>query len=220
MPDAGACPLCERASPVPHCTVGDVRFLRCPACALLFRDPARWPDRDAESAHYRLHENHPDDPGYRRFLQPLFDALARRLPPAAEGLDFGCGPGSALAAMLREAGHGVRLYDPVFADDADALVQRYDFITASEVVEHLHRPAETFARLAGLLAPGGLLGIMTGAPPEDPAAFARWHYLRDPTHVAFYGPGTLGWIARRHGWALALPARNVALFTAPPPALA
>lgn len=220
MPDPDACPLCGRASPAPHHAAAGTRFHRCAGCALIFRDPAQWPDRDAEAAHYRLHRNDPHDPGYRRFLQPLFDALAPRLPAGAEGLDFGCGPGPALAAMLREAGHRVQVYDPLFADAPDTLRRRYDFVTASEVIEHLHRPAETLALLGDLLGAGGILGVMTGAPPADPEAFARWHYLRDPTHVAFYGPDTLRWIAQRHGWTLSLPARHVALFTVPAPALA
>ena len=58
-----------------------------------------------------------NDAGYRRFLSKLADPLMARLAPGARGLDYGCGPGPALAAMLREAGHEVALYDPFFAPD-------------------------------------------------------------------------------------------------------
>ena len=34
-----------------------------------------------------------------------------------EGCWAGCGPGPALAEMLREAGHTVATYDPLFAPD-------------------------------------------------------------------------------------------------------
>lgn len=39
--------------------------------------------------------------------------------------------------MLREAGHLKTVYDPLFYDDPSALTQSYDFITCSEVAEHL-----------------------------------------------------------------------------------
>ena len=211
-----ACPLCAWFPARFHARADTwLDFWRCPACALVFRDPAQWPARDAEHVHYRLHDNRPDDPGYRNFLRPLFDALRPRLPPGAEGLDFGCGPGSALAAMLDEAGHPMRLWDPLFAPDTGPLQQRYAFVTASEVIAHLHTPMATLCEIDGLLADGGLLGVLTGWPPSHWRDFARWHYRRDPTHVAFYGPETLHWIARRFSWALALPSRNVAVFARP-----
>ena len=70
-------------------------------------------------------------------------------------------------------------------------------------------------RLDALLAGGGLLGVLTGWPPSHWRDFAGWHYRRDPTHVAFYGPETLRWIARRLGWSVELPTRNVAIFAKP-----
>lgn len=175
-----------------------------------FLDPAQRPARAAEQAQYCLHRNAVDDPGYRRFLQPLASALLRRLPAAADGLDFGCGPGPALAAMLREAGHSVALFDPQFAPDPQALERQYDFISCSEVVEHLHQPAVEFARLGRMLKPGGWLGVMTCWQTDD-AAFAGWHYRRDPTHVVFYRSDTFACLAHQFGWRCDLPCTNVAL---------
>ncbi len=82
-------------------------------------------------AHYLHHENHLDDPGYRRFLSKLADPLLARLPAGSKGLDYGCGPGPALAAMLREAGHQVALYDPFFHPDLTPLERSYDFETCT-----------------------------------------------------------------------------------------
>lgn len=175
-----------------------------------FLDPAQRPARGVEHAQYRLHRNAVDDPGYRRFLQPLASAMLQRLPAAVDGLDFGCGPGPALAAMLRAAGHSVALYDPLFAPDPKVLEREYDFISCSEVVEHLHQPAVEFARLGQMLKPGGLLGIMTCFQTDD-AAFAGWHYRRDPTHVVFYRSDTFAYLAHQHGWQYELPCPNVAL---------
>ncbi len=164
----------------------------------------------AERAEYLRHRNDPDDPGYRRFLARLRDPLCRCLPAPAQGLDFGCGPGPALAAMLREAGYRVALYDPFFHPDPSVFQRRYQFITASEVVEHLFHPGRELARLWRCLMPGGVLAIMTKRV-WTVAAFARWHYIRDPTHVVFFSEATFRWLARRWAAELWLPGADVAL---------
>jgi SAM-dependent methyltransferase len=185
-------------------------YWRCPACLATFLDPSQLPDRSVEHAQYRLHRNEVDDAGYRRFLARLATPLLARLPSGLAGLDYGCGPGPALAAMLGEAGHRVALYDPLFRDDASVLARSYDFITCTEVAEHFHRPAEEFDRLDGLLKHGGWLAVMTTFQTDD-AAFARWHYRRDPTHVVFYREETFRVIARQRGWRCEIPCANVAL---------
>lgn len=212
MPDR-RCPLCGVAGE-DFVTTAAGRHRRCPACRLIWRQAADRPAPAAEQAHYALHENDPADAGYRAFLERLAVPLARRLSPGMRGLDYGCGPGPALSLMLREAGWEVADYDPFFAPDHTLLERRYDFITCSEVIEHFHAPGREFARLDGLLRPGGWLGVMT--EPRDPARdFAAWWYQRDPTHVCFYEAYTLNWIARRFGWAVEFPSRTVALFHKP-----
>ena len=165
---------------------------------------------DEEKKIYELHDNDPADAGYRRFLAKLAEPLMARLPKGARGLDFGCGPGPALAQMFREAGFDMALYDPFFHPLPDALKTRYDFVTCTEVVEHLHRPAEVFDQLDSLLKPGGWLGIMTCFQTDD-ARFDNWHYRRDPTHVVFYRETTFQWLADHHGWQLEIPRKDVVL---------
>ncbi len=165
---------------------------------------------EQERAIYQLHNNDPDDQGYRRFLARLADPLAERLHPGAQGLDFGCGPGPALARMLAERGHPVRLYDPFFQPDTTALSQTYDFVTCTEVVEHLSQPLAVFTQLDRLLKPGGWLGIMTCFQTDD-ARFDNWHYRRDPTHIVFYRERTFAWLADHFGWQLEIPRKDVVL---------
>ena len=165
---------------------------------------------EREQAEYRLHDNDAAQAGYRRFLTQLAQPLLQRLPPQQHGLDYGCGPGPVLAAMLREAGHSVALYDPFFAPDRAVLNATYDFITCTEVAEHFHTPAAEFRRLDGLLKPGGWLALMTCFQTDD-ARFAQWHYRRDPTHVVFYREATLRYVAARIGWECEVPVANVAL---------
>jgi 2-polyprenyl-3-methyl-5-hydroxy-6-metoxy-1,4-benzoquinol methylase len=185
-------------------------YFSCGLCSLVFVAPQDRPGRDAERAEYELHRNNPADPGYRAFLSRLATPLLERLRPASEGLDFGCGPGPALAGMLREAGHRVALYDSFFAPDQAALQGRYDFICATEVVEHLHQPGRELACLWSRLKGDGWLGIMTKLV-RDREAFARWHYKNDPTHVCFFSERTWRWWADRHGAGLEIIGADVIL---------
>lgn len=179
-------------------------------------DPADRPDPATERARYDTHENDPGDPRYRAFLDRLREPLMPLLAPGAEGLDYGSGPGPALALMLEEAGFPMSLYDPFFAPDPAALGRTYDFITCTETVEHFFAPDQEFSRLDALLRPGGWLGIMTQMRDEA-QSFESWWYVRDPTHVCFYHPTTIRWVAERYGWELTGPRPTVWLFRKPLP---
>lgn len=194
--------------------IGGLRYFRCGACDLTFLDPAQRPSPEEERAEYALHRNDPDDLRYRAFLQQALDPLLPRLKRGAQGLDFGCGPGPTLSVMLAEAGYPTANYDPNFRPDPSVLNRRYDFITCTEVVEHLHRPGEVFARLDALLNPGGFLSIMTERLTLE-RDFVGWRYRRQPSHVVFYSDQTIDWIAHRFGWSASLHGPLVALFEKP-----
>jgi SAM-dependent methyltransferase len=87
-------------------------YWRCDRCQARGLNSAHYPDAATERAEYDKHENDLHDPGYRGFLDRLAAPLRARLTPGARGLDYGCGPGPALAHMLREAGHDMAVYDP------------------------------------------------------------------------------------------------------------
>ncbi|WP_296375355.1 class I SAM-dependent methyltransferase [Yoonia sp.] len=208
-----ACPMC--AARAEHLLSQDGRaYYRCPVCQARFLDPAHRLSREEEYAHYLHHENDPADPRYRKFLSKLARPLMTRLADGASGLDYGCGPGPALAAMLREAGHDMAVYDPFFAPDRAPLDAVYDFVTCTEVAEHFHHPATEFDRLRRLVAPGGWLAIMTCFQTDD-ALFADWHYRKDPTHVVFYRAETFHHLAGAWGWTCVVPVKDVALLQRP-----
>jgi SAM-dependent methyltransferase len=212
------CPVCRAASPQHYQSIcqgiGRQDYWRCEVCEARFLDPCQRPQPQDEHAHYLHHENDPDDPGYRKFLSRLADPLLGKLTPGRQGLDYGCGPGPALAAMLREAGHSVALYDPFFQPDRQPLNQTYDFITCTETAEHFHHPAQEFDSLDTMLRPGGWLGVMTCFQTDD-ARFANWHYRKDPTHVIFYREATFRVIAAQRGWACEIPVKDVVLMKKP-----
>lgn len=208
------CPVCRNPNPQHLLTIESKTYWACALCQARFLDPHHLPDRAEERAHYHFHENDPDDPAYRAFLSKLADPLLERLATPQDILDYGAGPGPALAAMLTEAGHNVSIYDPVFAPDETVLRRTYDVVTCTETVEHFHDPAREFEKLGGLLKPGGLLAIMTCFQTED-AKFADWHYRKDPTHVVFYRFETFEYLARHFGWTLESPVKDVVFMRKP-----
>ena len=209
-----ACPLCRQAGAEPYHADSRRTYLCCGRCGFVFVPPEFHLIPAAERAEYDRHQNAVDDPGYRSFLARLAEPLAVRVPPPAAGLDFGCGPGPALVAMLREKGFRMAAYDPFYAPDPSVLVPGWDFITATEVVEHLRWPGWELRRLAGLLRPGGWLGIMTKLV-LDQERFAGWHYIRDPTHVGFFSRETFQWWAEAEGLGLELAGDDVILLQRP-----
>lgn len=188
------CPLCDALQSILFYEDKHRSYLRCEQCALIFVPPAYFLSAQAEKAEYDLHENSPLDAGYRRFLSRLFDPLNERVAPKSFGLDFGSGPGPTLSIMFEEVGHQVSIYDPFYANTPAVFNQTYDFITATEVVEHLHTPRRELDLLWSRLRSGGLLGIMTKLA-LDQAAFATWHYKADRTHVCFFSHQTFAWVA-------------------------
>lgn len=204
------CPLCA-CSRCEHFHRDARRdYYRCDTCRLVFVPPEQRLSPDRERAVYDQHQNRPDDLGYRRFLGRLFEPLARRLAPGARGLDFGSGPGPTLSLMFEEAGHPMAIYDPFYAPDPAVLERPYDFITATEVVEHLFAPGRELARLAALLPAGGWLGLMTKRVTDD-EDFAGWHYILDPTHVVFFSETTFAWLARHLAMTVEFPAADVVI---------
>lgn len=205
------CPLCTTPVAKAAEESDGRRFFDCTACRLVFLDPTQRLRPEAERARYETHQNRPDDPGYRAFLERVAGPLVERLPPGAVGLDFGSGPGPTLSVILEERGFPMRIFDPFFALDLGALEESYDFITCTETIEHFFHPREELARLSSLLRPGGLLAIMTEIL-SDETDFSQWWYRRDPTHVAFYRDDTFAWIGRTFGWSLECPHRKVVIF--------
>lgn len=208
------CPVCK-AEETQDFWRNDTRtYWRCPVCQATFLDPSQRPDPQFEHTYYQTHQNDVNDPGYRKYLSPLLAPLLEKLAPQSHGLDYGCGPGPALAAMLTEAGHTMALYDPQFCNTPEVLEQSYDFVTCSEVVEHFHYPENEFRRLDALVKPTGWLAIMTRFLVDDDG-FDRWHYRRDPTHVVFYKPATFEHLAKANNWHCHIPCHHVVLLQKP-----
>jgi len=208
------CPLCAQREVTLFYTDGSRKYYLCSTCHLRFLSPCAFLSAEDEMAHYQTHENCIDDPAYRHFLSKLIDPLLEKLGDDKSGLDYGCGPGPALAQMMEERGHSMSVFDPFFFPSRDCLDCRYDFVTCSETAEHFHNPREEFQKLSLLVKPGGWLAVMTSFQTDD-ALFARWHYRQDPTHVVFYRYATFEWLAADMGWVLDIPRKDVVLMQKP-----
>jgi SAM-dependent methyltransferase len=210
MPTQLNCPLC-RAYDIAHFHRDNRRdYYRCETCQLVFVPPDQRLSLQQEKAIYDLHQNNLHDEGYRRFLSRLYLPLAGRIKAGSQGLDYGCGPGPALAAMFIEHGFPMALFDPIYANQPEVLQPDYDFISCTEVVEHFATPECEFQRLFSLLVPGGWLGIMTKLV-LDKQAFSNWHYKNDQTHICFFSKNTFQWLARQYQCRLELLGGDVIL---------
>ena len=194
-PPVRKCPLCAASGP--FAAGVDIRRRRhdvCPRCRLIFVAPAHRISPAAERARYLQHRNEPGDAGYVAFLRQAVDPVLPLLRPGQRGVDYGCGPTPVLAQLVAAAGWPCVPYDPHFFPDTPA--GPYDFLFATEVVEHFANPAQDWAHMLTWLRPGGLLAVMT-ACWEDQTDFATWSYANDETHIAFYHRQTLDWIAKQ-----------------------
>ena len=213
MSSTVCCPLCAspRAYSLP---VAGKRYHRCLACELVWLDEADHLDEAAEKAVYDGHDNRVDDPRYRTFLMRAFGEVLSRVAIPASGLDFGCGPGPALVAMGREAGYQMAGYDKFYADFPELLTRQYDFITSTEVIEHIAEPRTVLAQLWDCLKPGGLLVLQTQRVLGD-ERFKNWRYRHDPTHIVFFAEASFQVLATNWQAELSFPHADVAVITKP-----
>jgi len=185
-------------------------YFFCSCCQLVFADPSKLLEALEEKERYSHHQNDIKDEGYLRFLDRLLIPLKSFIDPSHKGLDYGSGPYPMLTELLRETGHQVEAYDPFFAPEG-IKSKKYDYIVLCEVAEHFYYPIKEFRKIYDLVGPKGKLALMTSIryPNID---FLKWYYIQDDTHVAFYAPETLNWIARHFNLKILYFEKNVVIF--------
>ena len=191
-----SCPLCGDKNQQLFHQDAVRTYRRCNTCLLVFVPVQYWLSHDREKAEYDLHQNSIHDKRYRNFLarlsRPLLSVLGNT---QIKGLDYGCGPVPVLANILGEFELQMEVYDPFYFATNSILNTKYDFICATEVVEHFRIPDSEFKRLFSLLKPNGILAIMTKLV-RDRSSFKKWHYIRDKTHLSYYSRETFQYISR------------------------
>ncbi len=171
-------------------------YYHCGSCDLIFLPANQMPPPSKERQRYLEHDNTFATSGYVSMFE---DFIADYIKPykskITTALDFGCGPGPVLAAMLKEEGIKVDIYDPYFFPGEKHLKNQYDLITSTEVFEHLTRPAQEIRKLLDLLRPDKYLALMTSLHP-GPQKLGQWNYRKDDTHITFYSWETMNWIEK------------------------
>ncbi len=186
-------------------------YLICRGCDLIFVPEKFHLSVEEQKERYLQHNNDPDDEQYRIFLSRLKDRLIPFLAPGQFGLDYGCGPGPTLSLMMSEDGHETNNYDPIFRPDPSVLDRNYEFIVSTETIEHFSDVKTNFDLINRILKVSGFFGVMTSVRYEN-IDFGSWHYRYDPTHLSFYSPETMQYIASNWGWTIVGVYENVYIF--------
>lgn len=188
----------------------------CSQCGFQFKDPPISAERLMECYTRARSDNWDTDPDP---WQRKFDVLRDLLETHATGrrvLDVGCFNGALLkylgdqwkkcgvepsqeAAQLARTRH-VQILAPSLGQ-LDPGIAPFDAVLAIDVVEHVVEPLPFFGRLHDLLAPSGVLLLLTGdnqSPAWRLQGGAYW-YCSLPEHMSFYNRRTLDWIGERLG---------------------
>lgn len=188
------CPLCNSEENQKYYTDVNRDYLKCNNCNLVFVPFSFYLSESDEKKRYNLHINTVDNLGYVSFLNKLIIPILKKLKAKDCGLDFGSGPNPVLSLLLKNKGYLMDTYDIFFNKDNSVFLKKYDFITATEVIEHLYNPLFEIERLWKLLNVNNYLALMTTLL-FDNQDFSKWYYKNDLSHVCFYSLDTFYWIA-------------------------
>lgn len=129
-------------------------------------------------------------------------------------LDYGCG-GGLLVRFARKLGieaigfedgwgksFGNDLGIPIISRiELDELHGQFDFISAIEVLEHVHDPITELRNIRKLLKPGGILFLTTGSAQPWRGQILKWKYTDCPDiHISFFEPETLAYALEESGF--------------------
>ena len=205
-----SCPLCRSSSTLLYETKGRT-YYKCSGCCSAFLNPANHLKNDEERNRYAKHQNNVNDNGYLTFVKPLIDVVTSRLTEIHRGLDFGAGAGSALWYILQQKGYNIAQFDPYFHNYPDLLQNQYEYIVCCEVIEHFYNPSKEFAMLRQMLSRIGELICMTHLF-DDSIDFTKWYYKNDSTHVFFYHPKAIEYIAKKFNFETYSIANRIVIF--------
>jgi len=175
-----------------------LEYYYCETCEFIFKAECAIVSVEEEKAEYDLHNNSYEDEGYvNMFREFLKKSVLPFTPPGKRALDFGSGPEPVLAKVLAvEYGYEPDIYDLFYSPDKVYQGKKYDLITCTEVVEHLREPLKYFELFKELLKEDGIVAIMTHFHPRDQDKFLKWFYRREHTHISFFAPKTMEYMAQ------------------------
>lgn len=170
-------------------------YIKC-GCGLIYVPREELISETDEKKRYDSHQNSETDPGYRKYLKQIAEAMLPFLNENEEGLDFGCGSSKMMEEILKENGHKAHSFDLYYHPEEDLLKKKYHFLILSEVIEHLRNPREISLNLKKMLHPDGKIFIKTKWYPDSTHEFSQWFYKRDLTHVQFFNENSFQELGR------------------------
>jgi SAM-dependent methyltransferase len=216
------CPECASTEVVPYFSEGEIDFLRCNQCLLVWRNPI--PDiselaaiyKEAYAAENVVSGNTDQESGGYATEQYAVYLANNMLQKSDSVLDYGAATGG-LVEKLRFLGFAADGYE--FSDDARDYCQlnrnleliespadipkaRYRVITLIEVIEHLREPGQTLHELAECLEVGGQLFITT---PSRNGWRARieggsWREARKKFHLYLFDGTSIRYLLLDNGF--------------------
>jgi SAM-dependent methyltransferase len=200
--------------------------VRCPSCGFLYRNPGIKPERlgdlYAKKGYSKFLTGHYAEERQRRYelvmdaFDPVFrDGSGRRL------FDFGSGAGLFLEvahrrgfdtfgvdlsrSSVKEAHRrpgGANTFYGTPQDVPQIAAGGFDAITMWSVLAHLPCPVEDLTMMRSLLAPGGVLLILTvnANSLQLKRRGSGWNGFT-PNHLKFFSPSTLPLLLKRAGFA-------------------
>ncbi len=192
------CPLCStNASKIPG---PDNRiYYYCNNCMLIHCDQKHHLSAVSERSRYDMHDNGIHNTGYVEFLNQVIEPAMKYITDDMVGLDYGCGPVPTLSLLIENDGYKCYNYDPIFFPEMT--IRSFDFIFATECLEHFYYPENDLKKITSILKKNGFLFIMT-YKWHNLDEFARWGYARDETHVSFFHQNTIIYLAEKFGFEL------------------
>ena len=175
-------------------------YHHCQNCEALFLDEQFHLTISDEKKCYDNHRNSLENEGYVQMFESFLDFFWEAIKPNSLALEFGSGPTPVLTVLLEKRGVRVHGYDKVYQPELTYQNHCYDFITSTEVFEHLSDPKAVLLHVQEYLKPKGIVALMTLFHTNDEQQFVQWWYKRDKTHITFFTLKTITVLADTCGF--------------------
>jgi len=211
------CALCGRTDGADMFKVDGSLIVRCERCDLVREASRPFATSQVYDADYYSTEsakggyaNYILDAGINRLtFEERLRAIEARLGRKGRLLDVGCALGD-FVEVARESGwdaegveisafaaaearaKGLRVYTGIL-EDLGLPSGSYDVITLYDVIEHLTDPIATLREVLRLLAPGGVLHMVTPNVGGTQARLLgpRWYHYKPGEHLFYFSPKTI-----------------------------